>query len=324
MWPKPNNYNGTRNAGYAAPEDRARVSSLRPCAFSGLQFRVTRYRAFTPSYPCGPPLPSLVASRSPMASSIFFRLNPSVSFSLESSPHASILSRPLRNSFPPSYPAKFHQFSGPRHTRSLAACDPSLSWRVPLYRRNPLRPCAPFFPVPSGLRGPPLFVSTLWPLRLRVTSFWPFATSSGVRFVSLPPGHFLAVLLFRNFLVVIASIRHFLLFLRPSILPPQPPRRTFSGSAIRGPFFVVPAKLTLQMWVIQTSLLQRTEADRQRIVFLHFILNALCPTDTTVQLVARSPGSRGGCSFCFQSYRDRESIASGPPESFGLGTRLGG
>ena len=157
-----------------------------------------------------------------------------------------------------------------------------------------------------------MFVTSLWSLRLRVPSFWPFVTSSGVRFLSLPPGHFLAVLLFRNFLVVIASIRHFLLLLRLFILPPQPPRRTFSGSAIRGPFFVFPAKLTLQVWVIQTSLLQRTEADRQRIVFLHFILNAMRPTDTSVQLVARSQGSRGGCSFCFQSYRDREFIASGP------------
>ena len=147
----------------------------------------------------------------------FFRLNPSVSFPLESSPHASILSRPLRNSFPPSYPAKFHQFSGPRHTRSLAACDPSLSWRVPLYRRNPLRPCAPFFrfllvfgvlpclSVPCGLcvcaslpsgPSPPLpgsglyrflpvtslrsssFATSLWSLRPSVTSSCSFVSPS--------------------------------------------------------------------------------------------------------------------------------------------------
>ena len=53
-----------------------------------------------------------------------------------------------------------------------------------------------FFPAPSGLRGPPVWlfacaslpcVTSLWSLRLRFTPFWPFVTSSGARLLSLPP-----------------------------------------------------------------------------------------------------------------------------------------
>ena len=41
-------------------------------------------------------------------------------------------------------------------------------------------PCgaAPLLPVPSGPRGSPLFVTSLWSLRPRVTSSWPFVTTS--------------------------------------------------------------------------------------------------------------------------------------------------
>ena len=67
------------------------------------------------------------------------------------------------------------------------------------------------------------------------------------------------------------------------------------------------------MWVIKTSVPQGSEAGRQRgvgIFLLHFILNAMCPTDTTVQMVARFQESRGGCYSCFQSYQDRKFAAT--------------
>ena len=78
----------------------------------------------------------------------------------------------------------------------------------------------PLFPVPSGLRGSPLFVTSFWPLRLRVTSFWSFVTSPGVRFLPLAPGA-RGHPLYRHLLVVLASTRPFLLALRHYVLAPR-------------------------------------------------------------------------------------------------------
>ena len=74
-------------------------------------------------------------------------------------------------------------------------------------------PCgaAPLFPVPSGPRGSPLFITSLWPLRLS-----PPPGSGFYRFLL-----FLEVLLYRHLLVVLASARHFLLALRHYILAPR-------------------------------------------------------------------------------------------------------
>ena len=69
---------------------------------------------------------------------------------------------------------------------------------LPSIRVFSCSPVLPFFPpTPSGLRGPPFFVTSLWSLRLRVTSFWSFVTSSRVRFFLLPSGpcnHFFSAL----------------------------------------------------------------------------------------------------------------------------------
>ena len=93
-----------------------------------------------------------------------------------------ILFWPFVVSFHLSYLAQHHQFRGLQRLPSFGLHG--LSFRISLHSRFFLRPSAPFFfpRSPSGLRGPFFFVTSLWPLRLRATSSWPFVTSSRVRF----------------------------------------------------------------------------------------------------------------------------------------------
>ena len=125
-----------------------------------------------------------------------------------------------------SYFAKFRHLLG-------AQCPPSSGFPGPSCHALPhpcilLRPSSPFFPVPSGPRGPPPspsvcdplpsgppssppgpgffaswstksspLVTSLRSLRLPVTSFWSFVTSSRVRFFLPPSGpcnHFFSAL----------------------------------------------------------------------------------------------------------------------------------
>ena len=86
-----------------------------------------------------------------------------------------------------------------------------------------------------------MFVTSFWPLRLRVTSFWSFVTSPGVRFLPLAPGA-RGHPLYRHLLVVLASTRPFLLALRHYVLAPRRvcrfPVAISPGPSPGGPFLV--------------------------------------------------------------------------------------